>query len=672
MMSENKKYRIERIGSSILAILESADIAPDTSWVRNIENGKRVFSKELNAKEVYQVFKSGTFTSAISGVPIHLGASVTNLKLYRTILIPGIIFERKKNRISAKIGFKNPVRSQFLKFGLSPDFSSERGYEIFIEDWFAFNPDSFDNFLQIVEGSGISSNTHCNSLSYRQYLKLRKLLVDQNIPLEENFSQTDFLYHLKEASNKKDVWIPKTITFDLYPYQKKALKWLQFCYENELGCILADDMGLGKTKTTIALLAYAERGPNIVICPSTLLANWARELQSSCPSIKFYIYHGPNRIITDSSLMDVDLIITSYGTFKNDAALLSRISWNIVILDEAQKIKNPGTEVRELMSQVLFRSAIAVTGTPFENKPEDLWSLMDFIEPGFLGGRKDFEHEFGQPILNGDEDAKARLKERISLFMLRRLKKDVLSDLPEKTEIEHPVEMSAQEAFNYKGYIEKISAGEESASSFPGHLVALRQLCCHSNLLADTKILDPFQDCNKYKRLVEILNDAFRSSEKVLIFTSFRKMTDLMCEDLISRFGIPIYQLDGRVHQSKRYSIIDSFSEVEGAALMILNPVVGGVGINLIAANHVIHYNREWNPAIENQASDRVYRIGQKNKVFIHYLFYVETIDEIISDRLHQKRQLAQALVQSSGIKDRDRKSILEALRLYPRGLPEE
>ncbi|MBT7675531.1 MAG: DEAD/DEAH box helicase [Flavobacteriaceae bacterium] len=670
-MSPNMECRIELEGSSVLATLVYADSPPDLSWKRKTESEVKVYYKELNAKEAYLAIRNGSFSPALTGVTILLDGAISNLKIVRTTLIPGIIFNSKKSKVLANIGFKNPVKSQFSEYGLSSMFSHMRGYEIYKGSWFAFNPDDFDDFFQIVEEFGIKPDIHCATISYRQYLKLKKILAAKNIPFEENFLNADFLKQLKESSDKKEVCIPNTLLFDLYPYQKKALNWLQFCDENELGCILADDMGLGKTKTTIALLASTKKGPNIIICPSTLLANWSRELKSSCPSINFHIYHGPGRAIAGASLLNIDLIVTSYGTFKNDFSLLSSISWNIVALDEAQKIKNPGTEVREVMNKIIFKMAIAITGTPFENKPEDLWSLMDFIEPGFLGDRYDFDREYGQPILNGDENKKSYLKEKISLFMLRRLKKDVLNDLPDKTEIEHPIEMSADEACQYREYIEGI-ASDDGAASFAGRLVALRQLCCHPYLKAEKEITDPSLGCNKYQRLIEILKEAFQAKEKVLVFTSFHRMNDLIYEDISSRFGVPAYQLDGRINQSKRYSIIDSFTEENGAAVMVLNPIVGGVGINLVAANHVVHYNREWNPAIENQASDRVYRIGQKNKVFIHYLFYIDTIDEIISDRLNQKRDLAQILVQPSGIKDRDRKLIMEALSLIPKGLPEE
>jgi SNF2 family DNA or RNA helicase len=670
-MGDEKTYHIETNGTSLLAKMLFSDIPPDTSWKRNNNNKLTFYYKELSCKEAYQVIRDGTFESAILGIPVEVDSSVTDLEVINSVLIPGIVFKQTKNRISIELGFKNPATSEFLELGPCENISSEKGYAIYRGKLFAFDPEGFDNLEQALEeGGGISRVPSKNIVSYRQYLKFKKFLIESEIPFSDSFSQDDFLIHLKKESEQINLNIPDNIEFKLYPYQEQALKWLQFCYKNELGCILADDMGLGKTKTVIALLAYAAKGPNIVICPSTLLANWARELRTSCPSIRFSKYHGPDRVITKSSLSDTDLILTSYGTFKNDSRLLSEYPWNIVVLDEAQKIKNPDTELRNAVSQMHFRSAVAVTGTPFENQPGDLWSLMDFIEPGFLGSRDTFERELNGPIKGGDQDAEAYLQEKVSLFMLRRLKKDVLSDLPDKIEVMQPIEMSLLEAENYRKQIKKLK--KDNSSSFLGQLVFLRQICCHPFLSSGEEISDPSKNCNKYQRLVEILFKVFQSKEKALIFTSFHSMNDLLYRDLVARFDIPAFQLDGRVPIKSRSTVIDNFSDVSGAAVMILNPIVGGVGLNLVAANHVIHYNREWNPAVENQATDRVYRIGQQNKVFVHYLFYEETIDAIISDRLHSKSQLAQSLVQKSELKEQDSKQILEALRLVPRGLPEE
>ena len=666
-MEIKSTYRVNCDGSSILAILDSSDIAPDTSWKKKHYNSKRAFFKELNCKEAYRVLKSGVVELPNSAGTIDIDSSVANLKVIDAVLTAGIIFRENKNKILANCGFKNPTRSQFMGLGISETFSAERGYEIFKGNWFAFDSQSFDDLYQALSEIGFCLDNTSWILSYRQYLKCKKHLSRRGIPFVESFQQEEFLIHLKKQSKEKNLQIPTNINFELYPYQKKALKWLQFCYENELGCILADDMGLGKTKTVIALLAHANKGPNVVVCPSTLLINWARELSDSCPAIKFKIYHGQHRFLTESRLKDTQLIITSYGTFKNDFTFLSNISWNVVVLDEAQKIKNPETDLRNVINQTKFRLAIAVTGTPFENKPGDLWSLMDFIEPGFLGTRESFERQYGQPILSGDKGAEASLEKKISLFMLRRLKKEVLKELPEKIEINQPIEMNSFEVDNYRKQIEEMKGKGENNFSYARPLVYLRQICCHPLLTSSDENFDPLQYCNKYQRLVEILSQVFQYKEKVLIFTSFHKMNDIICNDIRFRFNVPTFQLDGRVPPSKRFAPIDDFSNIKGSAVMVLNPIVGGVGINLIAANHVVHYNREWNPAIENQATDRVYRIGQKNKVFIHYLYYVDTIDEIITDRLNEKMELANSLVRPSGQKEQDKDIILKALKLVPK-----
>jgi SNF2 family DNA or RNA helicase len=427
-------------------------------------------------------------------------------------------------------------------------------------------------------------------------------------------------------------------------------------------------MGLGKTPTAIALLASSAslNSPHLVVCPTTLLANWLRELERFCPSLRRFLHYGSQRLLRSQDFLSHDVIVTSYGTLRSDLSLLTQIPWNIVIADEAQKLKNPASGISEACRRLKTRCSIAVTGTPFENRPMDLWTLMDFVEPGFLGTREDFKYAYGDPVMAGDQSALKELESHVRLFMLRRLKREVRDDLPEKIEIEHPLIMTASEAAGYRSLLEKTRQSVSQRGIRASALTALRQFCCHLHILDSSREVDPLHDCSKYQLLVNILQEIFAAQEKVIIFSSFLRMLDLLQTDLTARFSFPVLRIDGSVPAGRRQPIVDDFSNNAGSAVLLLNPNAAGLGLNIVAANHVIHYNREWNPAVEDQATDRTYRDGQHRNVMVHYLFYIQSVEQVIADRLVEKRQTARELVRPSEDKDADRRALLAALNMVP------
>lgn len=450
--------------------------------------------------------------------------------------------------------------------------------------------------------------------------------------------------------------------YKLYPYQLTGVSWMLNIAEQGIGFLLADEMGLGKTVQIISVILL-NRKPGrqvLIVVPATIMENWRRELSKFSPSLSVLIHSGPARTGFPSTIIKYDIVITSYDLAVRDQSMLTGITWDMLILDEAQAIKNPQTRRAQILKQYKRRLALAITGTPLENKLLDIWSLMDFVNPGLLGSEQTFKSLFSDNV----EDA-SLLEAIISPLMLRRLTSDVAKDLPPKIIISHPIDMSDIEAANYESFRAGLLRiyGEDRALHI---LVKLRQYCTHPLLCETSSIGDPVKMSNKYRRLTEIIEDVCSRNNKLVVFVSFQKMADIMVNDLHERFMVPVMLIDGRTPIIERQSIIDTFSGIAGCAILILNPRAAGVGLNITAANYVIHYNLEWNPAIEDQATARVHRIGQKVPVFVYRLFYPDTIDEVINDKIENKRDLFQAAVKGTDGMSWSKTEILKAITISP------
>ena len=458
---------------------------------------------------------------------------------------------------------------------------------------------------------------------------------------------------------------------DLYPYQKNGFSWLKSISEEGLGCVLADEMGLGKTLQVIAVLScfkVAWNQPALIIAPATLLENWRREFGRFSPRMTVYVHSGDGRTGFPSQLKKYDIVVCSYDTAVRDQGLFGMIEWGFVVLDEAQAIKNPETRRAIAAKGLKRRVAIAVTGTPVENKLADLWSIMDFSCPGLLGSREAFDHTYGD-----DYQSAEKLETVVSPLMLRRRVADVATDLPEKIIIPQPVNMSDAEIGQYDLIRQQI-ADEYGKSGTLISLLRLRQFCTHPRLLeedANGAHISPMQS-SKFCRLLEILEEIVLNGEKAIIFTSFISMSDLLNSELPIRFSIPSWQIDGRTLVVERQEVVDAFSAVAGSAVLILNPRAAGTGLNITAANHVIHYTLEWNPAVEDQATARAFRRGQILPVTVHRLFYPDTVEEVINDRLDRKRQLAEVAVVGTEAPEVEAADIARALQLSPIAINEE
>ena len=519
------------------------------------------------------------------------------------------------------------------------------------QKWFPVLPGQIDSVRARLTELGIQDG---KNLRLQQYLELA------------HGENEDLTVEVEAERIQLEPYAIETPLFKgtLYPYQKDGFRWLSLIAEEHIGGILADEMGLGKTVQVIALFAREKargKGPFLVIAPATLLENWRREIVRFAPELSVYTHRGPDRTGFPSYLRDRDVVLVSYGTIIRDQFLFEMIEWRAVVLDEAQAIKNPEAKRTEAVKKLPRDISIAMTGTPVENRLTDLWSITDFALPGYLGSLDDFEERFPS-----DQDGASLLEPVVAPIMLRRRVSQVADDLPERIDVPQVIGMDAASSQEYEAVRKKTAQEYESNAGLVA-LNRLRMFCTHPFLVND-RTGDPARYSAKYRRLVEILEEIFQNGRKVLIFTSFLKMSDILSEDLRERFGIFVKQIDGRTDQEARQPVIDSFSSIDQPAALVLNPRAAGTGLNITAANHVIHYNPEWNPAIEDQASARAYRRGQDRPVTVHRLYFADTIEDVMSDRLHRKRTIADAaLIGAEGDKE-DYGDMMEALRRSPVG----
>jgi len=433
---------------------------------------------------------------------------------------------------------------------------------------------------------------------------------------------------------------------DPYPYQAVGIEWLISQQSlGRKGVILGDVMGLGKTLQAIGLITHnvnSGQRDNIVICPGTLLENWRREIARFSPSLKVLVHFGSLRAGTATKVKGYDVVITSYDALVGDHSMLSSVNWNLVIIDEAQAIKNPRA-LRTIRCKGLPRNfGVAISGTPLENRLLDLWSLSDFAEPGLFGSETQFENEY-ENIPNGASEVNRVIRP----ILLRRRLHEIEHQLPEKIVQDHPIEWPPELNDIYERV--RIEAIQEFAMA--GGLVAtgrLRKLTTHPLLMdigpEDLTALSP-----KYTLTLEIIKELFENNEKCLIFASYKNIIDRITQDLGLRFPSAfVKSLDGRTEMTDRSPLVDEFNSFPGSGVLVCNPIVAGAGLNITGANHVIHYNLEWNPAKEDQATFRVYRNGQLKKTFVHRLFYVNTIDEVIDERIRLKRNLSDLSVDAA------------------------
>ncbi len=449
---------------------------------------------------------------------------------------------------------------------------------------------------------------------------------------------------------------------DLRPYQQVGVRWLYLLARLGLGACLADDMGLGKTIQVLSLLVVLKgqsgaQRPSLLVAPASLLANWVSEMERFAPGLRALVAHpsamnsAELKTLAEDRLRQVDLVITSYGALVR-IPWIGETSWQLAVLDEAQAIKNPDAKQTRAAKRLKAQTRFALTGTPIENRLGDLWSIFDFINPGLLGSAKEFT-AFTKGLANRSHNPYGPLRELVRPYILRRLKTDksVIADLPEKTEIKAFCQLSRRQAALYQQAVEELAKRLEDAEGIGrkglilSFLMRFKQICNHpSQWLGDGTWSE--EDSGKWARLREIAEVIAAKQEKVLVFTQFREITFPLASFLGSVFGRPGLVLHGETEVKKRKDLVRGFQEDESVGFFVLSLKAGGAGLNLTAASHVVHFDRWWNPAVENQATDRAFRIGQNRNVLVHKFVCRGTVEEKIERMSEGKQQLSRDLLE--------------------------
>ena len=500
---------------------------------------------------------------------------------------------------------------------------------------------------------------------------------DEGVIISNGKWLTELLQKLRKPETMRKVRIPATVHAELRPYQKNGFTWLNYMNELGFGACLADDMGLGKTLQVLCFLEKLRKGGGrkrvLLIVPASLLGNWKREAEKFVPDMPVHILHGGGAAALAEELKEKEsfLFITTYGMTVRVKEFAEQ-TWDCLILDEAQAIKNPSAKQTHAIKKIPSRMRLAMTGTPIENDLTNLWSIYDFIDKGLLGGFGEFK-EYTKKLAKEPEEY-ARLKSAISPFMLRRLKTDkrVITDLPDKVETVDYVSLSKKQIVLYRKLVAELEEKLETLDGFErcglilGALTRLKQICNHPDQYLGQEQFAP-EESGKWEMLKTICATIYEKRERVLVFTQFKEMTEPLSAFLETIFQKKGFVLHGGTPVKRRSQIVEAFNGEEYIPYMVLSVKAGGTGLNLTSANHVIHFDRWWNPAVENQATDRAFRIGQKRNVFVHKLVCEKTIEEKIDQMLKFKKELAENVIGGSGenwITDLSNEELLSVLRL--------
>jgi SNF2 family DNA or RNA helicase len=470
----------------------------------------------------------------------------------------------------------------------------------------------------------------------------------------------DMLAQLKGERPFRELAPPEQLRAQLRPYQVRGYSWLDFLKTVGLGACLADDMGLGKTIQTLALVrrdrALGETRPVLLVCPTSVAGNWQREAERFTPDLPVLVHHGVGRRKGDAFREQAErhaLVVSTYSLLGRDLAILRTVPWAGVILDEAQNIKNPETAQAKAARGFDGGYRIALTGTPVENSVGDLWSIMEFLNPGFLGSRGAFQTRFFRPIqVYRDPEAADRLRRITGPFILRRLKTDksIIADLPDKIEAKVYCNLTREQATLYEAVVRDGREAVEKAEGIGRKglvlalLMKLKQVCNHPAQFLKDRSSIPGRS-GKLARLVEMLEEALAADDRSLVFTQFAEMGEILHAYLQESFGTEVLFLHGGSGMAQRNRMVERFAAPDGPRVFLLSLKAGGTGLNLTRASHVFHFDRWWNPAVENQATDRAFRIGQAKNVQVHKFVCVGTLEEKIDEMIERKKDVAGRVV---------------------------
>lgn len=616
---------------------------------------------DLNLNEVYKIITQTAYYLQKAQIEVILPKELVNIVVPRASINAKVKASRSQDLADI---FNNSSSSK-----ISLDDILDFSYEIAIGN----DKISVEEFNKLVENSNglIKYKNKYVLIDKEESKKIFEQIAKANFKsmsrmelihasMSGQLAQYDFDYDdafarvIQDFTKPIDVTPPETLKGELRPYQQTGLKWLWTNVSKGFGVCMADDMGLGKTIQIISLiLKMKEEGnlkkPVLVICPTTLMGNWMKELQMFAPSLDAVIYHGAER------QLDVkhDVILTTYAIMRIDVEELKKQSWGMVIVDEAQNIKNPDTAQTLAIKTLKADVKVAMTGTPVENRLTELWSIFDFINQGYLGSLREFQKSYAIPIERFKENSRAaKLKMSVSPFVLRRLKTDkhVISDLPEKMVLNEYCYLSKPQAVLYEKTLNEMM---EKISSFSGInrrgnifklITALKQICNHPYQFLKSGEMGR-ELSGKMDKCISTVQSILDNGEKTLIFTQYKEMGEILCKVIAEECSTEPLFFHGSLTVPQREELINRFQNEDDAKVMILSLKAGGTGLNLTSATNVIHYDLWWNPAVEDQATDRTYRIGQDKNVMVHRMITLGTFEEKIDEMLKAKKELADLAV---------------------------
>ena len=635
-------------------------------------------SCSLNPLQAYQFLKSYAWRFTDSGLGVILPPSLANREGWASRLGLSIKAETPKLKTNERLGLKSLLNFKWqLSIGGQTMTKAEFDRLVAKEsplveingEWVELRESDIRSakiFFSQRKDEMTLSLEDALRLSTGDTQMIEKLPV---VNFEAGGKLQELLNTLTNNRNLEPIPNPKDFKGELRPYQARGAGWLSFLEQWGLGACLADDMGLGKTIEFIAFLLHLKEqnsleNPVLLVCPTSVLGNWEREVKKFSPTLNVIVHHGDKRAKGNNFakvIQDKNLVITSYPLTFRDQKELQGVTWQGLVLDEAQNIKNPDAKQSKTIKNINASFKIALTGTPVENRLSELWSIMDFLNPGYLGQRLFFQRRFAIPIEKyGDTDSLKILRSLVQPFILRRLKtdKDIIQDLPEKQENIVFCPLTTEQATLYQKIVDDSLAKIDDAEGIQRRgmilalLVKLKQLCNHP-VLIEAKVKNSkksdiikTQYSGKLQRLTEMLDEVLAEGDRALIFTQFAEWGKVLQPYLEDYFNREILFLYGSTSKNKREEMIDRFqNDPQAPPIMILSLKAGGVGLNLTRANHVFHFDRWWNPAVENQATDRVFRIGQTRNVQVHKFVCTGTLEEKIHDLIESKKALAEQVV---------------------------
>ena len=615
----------------------------------------------LNLNEVYKIIAQTAYYLQKAHIDVILPPELTNIIIPRASINAKV----KASRSGDLMNIFNNVSSGAITLDDILEFS----YEVTLGDE-KMSIDEFEKlvgesngliqhngkYILIDKGEGEKLIEQLHNANHKKMTRLELIHASMSGQLQNYEFNYDEAYAnvIKDFAKPVEVTQPEGLAGDLRPYQQTGLKWLWTNVTKGFGCCMADDMGLGKTIQVISLILKLKeenklKNPVLVICPTTLMGNWAKELQMFAPSLKISTYHGIDRTLDLKS----DVIMTTYAIMRIDVEEMKKNTWGMIVVDEAQNIKNPDTAQTIAIKTLKSDIKIAMTGTPVENRLTELWSIFDFINKGYLGSLKEFQKSYAVPIERFKEHTRAsKLKLSVSPFVLRRLKtdKNVISDLPDKMVINDYCYLAKSQAILYEKTLnemmEKISgfSGVNRRGNIFKLITALKQICNHPyQFLKGGETAKELS--GKAEKCVSLVQSILDNDEKMLIFTQYKEMGDLLVKILTEECNSEPSFFHGSLTVPQRENLIDEFQNDDNRKIMILSLKAGGTGLNLTSATNVIHYDLWWNPAVEDQATDRTYRIGQDKNVMVHRLITLGTFEEKIDEMLKTKKELADLAV---------------------------